>query len=160
MDFPNYLSINILICNSTARNCDYADSSYVDATVTDCAAVGGKILTRDVKFCRSDLARNTGTPAASDVDYINIPFCMATTCPDDVAIVDLHKLLYAEAEAASGDNLYKGYIDTMAGDCLVELTDAPVTTAPTASPESSAAGKGRKLEMSLLLVAGAFLSFF
>jgi hypothetical protein len=158
MDFPNFLFVNVLICNSTAKNCDYADSDYVDITVNDCAQVGAKILTRDVKLCQTDLARNTGIPAASDVDYINIPFCMATTCPDDVAILDLHKLLYAEAEA-SGNNPYTSYVDTMAGACLVDQTDAAVTASPTASPEYSA-GKGRKLEMSLLLVSGAFLSFF
>jgi hypothetical protein len=152
------LFVNVLICNSTAKNCDYADSDYVANTVTDCADLEGKILTRDVKFCQTDLGRSTGIPAASDVDYINIPFCMATTCPDDVDIVDLHKLLYAEAEA-SGNNPYAGYVDTMAGACLVEQTDAPVTAAPTSSPESGA-GKGKKLEMSLLLVSGAFLSFF
>lgn len=160
MDFPNFLFINILICNSTARNCDYAGSDYEDIVGNECTA--GKILTRDVKVCQSDLGRNTGLPAASDIDYINIPFCMATICPDDVEIVELHKLLYAEAESSTTeDNPYTGYVDTMAGVCLVSgQTDAPAPS-PTAAPASD--GTGIQAATSLFFAAatvGVLFSIF
>eukprot|EP00980_Cylindrotheca_fusiformis_P020443 scaffold7491_cov69-Cylindrotheca_fusiformis.AAC.1 len=139
LDFQNFLTINIYICNSTARACDFGQPSYINSVEATCT--NGKIVTRDVKVCQTDLDRNATTPARFDLDFINIPFCMATSCPDDVEIVELHKLLYAEGGSTGGDNPYDFFVDTLLGNC------SGCTT-----------GKQGRLGLLLLFVLGVFNS--
>eukprot|EP00980_Cylindrotheca_fusiformis_P000012 scaffold1_cov108-Cylindrotheca_fusiformis.AAC.12 len=139
LDFQSYLGFNIYICNSTARTCDFGQPSYINSVEATCT--NGKIVTRDVKVCQTDLDRNATTPAGFDLDFINIPFCMATSCPDDVEIVELHKLLYAEGGSTGGDNPYDFFVDTLLGNC----DDSGCTT-----------GKQGRLGLLLLFVLGVF----
>eukprot|EP00980_Cylindrotheca_fusiformis_P024119 scaffold11551_cov144-Cylindrotheca_fusiformis.AAC.1 len=151
LEFPYYLAANLYICEGTPGSCDFGQPSYINSVEATCT--NGKIVTRAVKLCETDLDRITSTPIGGDIYGIHIPFCMATSCPDDVEIVKLHKLLYADGASTGGDNPYGFFVDTLLGNCLEEDPTAPPATTPS-DDSGCATEKQGKLGLSLFFALG------
>ncbi|CAJ1937704.1 unnamed protein product [Cylindrotheca closterium] len=140
--FPNYLALNFGVCNLTTAICDYNDTDYTEQSLSDCNAVGGKILQRDVRVCVDDVSKVSNAPAFADLDFVNVDFCFAQSCDESIPMVQLHRALYfkAEREKAPGtENPYANLEASSKGLCLDPETAVPV---PTASPNADTSGGG------------------
>lgn len=138
--FPNYLALNFRVCNLTTALCDYNNTDYGKQSLSDCDAVGGKIVKKDVRVCLNDVSKVSNAPAFADLDFINVDFCFAQSCDETIPMVQIHRALYfkAEREKAPGtENIYANVSASSQGLCLDPETTAPV---PTAAPEEDTSG--------------------
>ncbi|KAL3931062.1 MAG: hypothetical protein SGBAC_011480 [Bacillariaceae sp.] len=138
--FPNYLALNFRVCNLTTAICDYNNTDYGKQSLSDCDAVGGKIVKKDVRVCLNDVSKVSNAPAFADLDFINVDFCFAQSCDETIPMVQIHRALYfkAEREKEPGtENIYANVSASSQGLCLDPETTAPV---PTASPDEDTSG--------------------
>ena len=139
--FPNYLALNFGVCNLTTAICDYNDTDYTEQSLSDCNAVGGKILKRDVRVCLNDVSKVSNAPAFADLDFVNVDFCFAQSCDETIPMVQLHRALYFKAErekAAGTENPYAFLEASSKGLCLDPETAVPVPTASPTTGDTSA----------------------
>mmetsp|Transcript_1440 Transcript_1440/g.1371 ORF Transcript_1440/g.1371 Transcript_1440/m.1371 type:complete len:222 (-) Transcript_1440:232-897(-) len=73
------------ICNRSTLVCDL--SSTEAAEKAKCDVLGGKIISDDILFCKEDF--NSDDWPGGDVRINNAPICLASSCKDNMQLVDL-----------------------------------------------------------------------
>eukprot|EP00560_Eucampia_antarctica_P008243 CAMPEP_0197823998 /NCGR_PEP_ID=MMETSP1437-20131217/1313_1 /TAXON_ID=49252 ORGANISM="Eucampia antarctica, Strain CCMP1452" /NCGR_SAMPLE_ID=MMETSP1437 /ASSEMBLY_ACC=CAM_ASM_001096 /LENGTH=222 /DNA_ID=CAMNT_0043423451 /DNA_START=88 /DNA_END=756 /DNA_ORIENTATION=+ len=74
------------ICNRSTLVCDL--SSTEAAEKAKCDVLGGKIISDDMLICKEDFGDEQDMPDG-DVKIINAPICLASSCKDNMQLVDL-----------------------------------------------------------------------